>query len=125
VVPVQLYIVHAAVQSASACVPFASTTHFAVAVSQLYFVLHVLEQSACACVPAAAWAHVPFVGSQSHLNATHALLQSASVFVPFGSATHLPVRSEQLNGLHVAAQVVFVSVPDPATHLLVAGSVHV
>ena len=30
-----------------------------------------------------------------------------------------------VGALHVAAQLVFVSVPDPAVHVLVAGSVHV
>jgi hypothetical protein len=53
------------------------------------------------------------------------------VLVPSG--THLPTLPLQLyvgagggvGGMHVVAQPVFVSGPDPATHVLVALSVHV
>ena len=62
------------------------------------------------------------------------MLQNASVEnLPAGSAAHAPVVAPQLyigvgagvGGTHVLAQLAFVSRPDPAVHVLVAGSLHV
>jgi hypothetical protein len=50
--------------------------------------------------------------------------------VPAESTAHPPVAPVQLyivgaGGTHDSAQLVFDSVPDPAVHVFVAGSVHV
>jgi hypothetical protein len=62
------------------------------------------------------------------------VLHNASVvYVPCASTVHAPVVAPQLyigvgaggGGTHVVAQLVFVSWPDPALHVLVALSVYV
>ena len=91
---------------------------------------HIALQPACVSWPEPA-VHV-LVALSVHVYCPHAVLHNASVvYVPCASTAHAPVVAPQLyigadvGGTHVVAQLAFVSVPDPATHVLVAGSLHV
>jgi hypothetical protein len=93
---------------------------------------HSLSQACFESVPEAAW----------HLLSTHlkfvcvhpAVSHASCVWVPLLSGVHLPSVLQLyicvgagggVGGTHVVAQLVLFSAPDPAVHVLVAGSLHV
>jgi hypothetical protein len=80
--------------------------------------------------------HLSVSGSQAYIVCVHpAAWHASSVCVLVSSFWHVPTSVLQLyicvgagagvGGTHVAVQFAFVSVPDPAVHVLVVGSVHV
>ena len=79
-----------------------------------------LHNACVVYVPCASTAHAPVVAPQLYIGAGGGVGTSGGGVGGAGGAGGVGV-----GGTHVAVQLVFDSWPDPATHVLVFGSVHV